>query len=75
MSNAMECPRCKEIELYLVDEEIDDARDECVQTYECSGCGHVEVHVAGLPSWYLHCTEDDGQPDEAQEWYDYDPDC
>ena len=19
--------------------------------------------------------EDDGQPDEAQEWYDYDPDC
>jgi len=19
--------------------------------------------------------EDDGQPDEAQEWYDFDPDC
>ena len=22
-----------------------------------------------------HCEEYDGQPDEAQEWYDFDPDC
>ena len=57
MSSASECPRCKEIELRLVDEEIDDARDKCVMTYECP-CGHIETHVAGLPSWYLHCTED-----------------
>ncbi len=56
--NADECPRCKEIELRCTDEEIDDARDECVMTYECSACGHLETHVAGLPSWYLHCTED-----------------
>jgi len=25
--------------------------------------------VAAVPTW------DDGQPDEAQEWHDYDPDC
>ena len=24
-----------------------------------------------VDEWY----EDDGQPDEAQEWYDFDPDC
>lgn len=32
------------------------------------------------PGEYLRLSEpdiyeDDGQPDEAQEWYDYDPDC
>jgi len=23
----------------------------------------------------IYAEEDDGQPDEAQEWYDFDPDC
>lgn len=32
-------------------------------------------------AWWDYCDEDggmydpDGQPDEAQEWHDYDPDC
>ena len=68
----MECPRCKEITLVLVDEEATDDPDRWVNTYECDSCGHLECHVSGLPSWY---DEDDGQPDEAQEWHDFDPDC
>ena len=31
----------------------------------CDACAEVEA-------WEY---EDDGQPDEAQEWYDFDPDC
>ena len=26
-------------------------------------------------SYYFDETEDDGQPDEAQEWHDFDPEC
>ena len=26
-------------------------------------------------TWLDRDEEDDGQPDEAQEWYDFDPDC
>ena len=53
MSSAMECPRCKEIALALVDEEIvGTAYERCVRQYECSECGHIETHVGGLPSWY-----------------------
>ena len=37
--------------------------DYCVPT--CDDCG-------GEQDYYF---EDDGQPDEAQEWYDFDPDC
>lgn len=29
----------------------------------------------GLAAKYTGWPEDDGQPDEAQEWHDYDPDC
>ena len=31
----------------------------------CDACAEMEA-------WEY---EDDGQPDEAQEWYDFDPDC
>ena len=27
------------------------------------------------PEDYEYYSEDDGQPDESQEWYDFDPDC
>ena len=27
------------------------------------------------PEDYEDYSEDDGQPDESQEWYDFDPDC
>jgi Uncharacterised protein family UPF0547 len=32
----------------------------------CSNCGHVFNEPRD---------DDDGQPDEAQEWHDFDPDC
>lgn len=51
-ANVMECPRCKEISLRLVDEEMLDEPDAWVETYECDECGHIECHVSGLPSWY-----------------------
>ena len=43
-------------------------------------CGEMQIFAEN--GWELcpECDgcddyEDDGQPDEAQEWYDYDPDC
>lgn len=50
-ADVMECPRCKEISLRLVDEEMLDEPDAWVETYECE-CGHIECHTSGLPSWY-----------------------
>ena len=52
--------------------------DYCVPTCEdCADqldraivCRNGDVE-ADIDEWY----EDDGQPDEAQEWYDFDPDC
>ena len=40
---------------------------DCAEEYECPDCGFIACN----------CPEDDddGQPDEAQEWHDYDPDC
>ena len=35
----------------------------------CTECGEPLVDN---PEWDW---EDDGQPDEAQEWFDFDPDC
>ena len=35
----------------------------------CTECGEPLVDNPEI-DW-----EDDGQPDEAQEWYDFDPDC
>lgn len=36
---------------------------------------YAVLHRSMYPFSYSAPTEDDGQPDEAQEWYDYDPDC
>ena len=42
--------------------------DECKQWMES---GFVDDY-----GWCVECDSDyDGQPDEAQEWYDFDPDC
>jgi len=49
----------------------------------CETCHRVErdpimldAETCGQCGGYLACMdEDDGQPDEAQEWHDYDPDC
>ena len=35
-----------------------------------SGGGYGEYDADSESDW-----DDDGQPDEAQEWYDFDPDC
>ena len=45
-TQAMECPRCKEIALEP------DRIEATLTTYECAACGHVEVHNASLPSWH-----------------------
>lgn len=44
------------------------------------GCGVMQVFSEEGMELCPECDdsddyEDDGQPDEAQEWYDYDPDC
>jgi uncharacterized Zn finger protein len=50
----MECPRCKEIALRVTDEEPNNGSQvQWLYTYECEECGHTEVHVGGLPSWYV----------------------
>ena len=38
---------------------------------QCKSCGGTGLVPAGdgIPD------DDDGQPDEAQEWHDFDPDC
>jgi len=36
---------------------------------------YAVLHRSMYPFSYSAPTEDDGQPDEAQEWHDYDPDC
>jgi len=40
-----------------------------VSSQVCTECGEPLVDNPEM-DW-----EDDGQPDEAQEWYDFDPDC
>jgi predicted nucleic acid-binding Zn ribbon protein len=50
----MECPRCSEIALRVTDEEPNNGSQvQWLYTYECEECGHTEVHVGGLPSWYV----------------------
>lgn len=47
------------------------ACDECVLYGEAEivNCDHI-------PAWSWDADmEDDGQPDEMQEWHDFDPDC
>ena len=50
----------------------------------CSWCGvdHTEAaarHEGAHLTWCVHYRneqmDDDGQPDEAQEWHDFDPEC
>jgi hypothetical protein len=35
----------------------------------------AKVLESYLPEVDMECDEYDGQPDEAQEWHDFDPDC
>lgn len=52
MNTPMECPRCSEIELALTDEVLNAEETGGIATYECTNCGHLEVHTTALPSWY-----------------------
>lgn len=61
--------------------------DYCTPT--CEDCANPTVAVVGdidpresldremddVDEWYEDESWDDGQPDEAQEWHDFDPDC
>ena len=54
-----------------------------MEFWECEECGadckegeaYCEVCETYLNALVWLEEEDDGQPDEAQEWYDFDPDC
>jgi len=39
----------------------------------CQGCRGFIAEGEGFPRFCIDC--DDGQPDELQEWADYDADC
>ena len=56
-----DCDYCGEISLCFEDE----GHGTC-----CRGCSE-EHDIDPLEAEYEH----DGQPDEAQEWFDFDPDC
>jgi hypothetical protein len=44
----------------------EDIPTDVVEGQECANCGH---------SFHAVREDDDGQPDEAQEWESFDPDC
>ena len=47
--------------------------DDCGETREPCSCSIDDSRgVHGQDDYYDYY---DGQPDEAQEWYDFDPDC
>jgi len=35
----------------------------------------LDREMDDIDEWYEDESWDDGQPDEAQEWHDFDPDC
>jgi hypothetical protein len=44
--------------------------------WECEICGDlIPTGISECSCDYDEGYDDDGQPDEAQEWYDFDPDC
>ncbi len=52
--------------------------DDMFVGWECEDCG--DACEEGLSycddcAWLDDMDEHDGQPDEAQEWYHFDPDC
>lgn len=61
MTFITDCDYCGEISLCFETE----GHGTC-----CDGCSEEHGIDPLEAEW-----EDDGQPDEAQEWYDYDPDC
>ena len=55
----------------------DDFPEETVNVYDELERDHDETYEyeRGDDEYYMDEGEYDGQPDEAQEWYDFDPDC
>ena len=52
--------------------ECGDCLTECLENEEvCTCCGADLTNDVEVEDDY----EDDGQPSEMQEWYDFDPDC
>jgi hypothetical protein len=52
--------------------------DDMFVGWECEDCGgpcEEGMIYCEDCSWLMDMSDDDGQPDEAQEWYDYDCDC
>jgi len=56
----------------------EDAEEAISMLESCIGCGELtilDVFMKINGSWNATDDDYDGQPDEAQEWHDYDPDC
>jgi hypothetical protein len=58
------------------------ARPRCTELYKMGHLARLrkDKSPTGFSAWVLGIAEepphdDDGQPDELQEWHDYDPDC
>lgn len=49
--------------------------DQGITTDLESGCDLHELYGEEIYDAIEFVDEDDGQPDEAQEWHDFDPDC
>lgn len=49
------------------------AAEDSYEEWECEECG--DLVPDGMECECEYAYEYDGQPDEAQEWYDFDPDC
>ena len=72
--------------MYIV-ELLDEDTLECLYSCQPLDLAEARLEMARItssirPGEYLRLMElvdedleDEGQPDEAQEWYDYDPDC
>lgn len=60
-NNEIDCPSCGGFWYEDLDEDG--------KPYTCFRCCN------GTMKLFAEDLENDGQPDEAQEWHDYDPDC
>ena len=54
--------------------EVDPTAYRCGFNDYVDSLTHDDIFVEGLTDSEME-SEDDGQPDEAQEWADFDPDC
>jgi hypothetical protein len=58
----------------MIDDEMLDSRDVAIACIKWMGENDI-YEMMDANEWSDRFMEDDGQPDEAQEWADFDPEC